>query len=249
MAKQTVQSINWTTIAVVLIVIIGFLAAIMYLVPNQSSQKTVSVTGNADISVPPDNVVVDVQVQTASPNSADEAKNMNANVSNAVLTALTNIGVNSSSIQTEGFSISPEYNYTPDNGQVLEGYIATNSMIVTLTDLNRTGKVVDASVDAGGLIDYINYDLSTAKQNQYKATALSAASEDAKTKAEAIASGLGESLGNLVSVSSSEYNYVPYPIYNMVAGSAPSVAKQAATNLPTQNIDVTGTVSVVYQIG
>ena len=241
---------NWTTIGVVLIVVLGFLAAVMYIVPKQTSEKTISVTGTAQISVPPDKVMVYVQVQTRSNASADEAKNLNANISDAVLASLLNVGVNRSSIETGGFSVGPEYDWTQDKGQVLKGYLATNSMTVTLTDFNNAGKVVDAAVDAGGLVSYINYDLSVSKQNEYKASVLADASKDAKTKAESIASGLSKSLGELVSVSSSDYNYAPYPLYrSMDAGTASSEAKQVATNLPSANIDVTATVSVVYQIG
>ena len=250
MVKQAIQSMNWTTIAVVLIVILGFLAAIMYIVPKQSSDKTISVTGTAQISVPPDKVMIYLQVLTRSNTSADEAKNLNANISDAVLTSLLKVGVDRGSIETGGFSVYPEYDWTQDKGQVLKGYAATNSMTVTLTDFNNAGKVVDAAVDSGGLVSYINYDLSVAKQNEYKATALADASKDAKVKAEAIASGLSTSLGNLVSVSSSDYNYMPYPLYRaMEAGTVSSDAKQIATNLPFANIDVTATVSVVYQIG
>jgi len=241
---------NWTTIAVVLIVILGFLAAITYLVPKTSSEKTISVTGTAQISVPPDKVLIYLQVQTRSNTSADEAKNLNSNISDAVLTSLLKVGVDRSNIETGGFSVGPEYDWTQDKGQVLKGYVATNSMTVTLTDFNNAGKVVDAAVDSGALVNYINYDLSVAKQNQYKASVLADASRDAKTKAESIAAGLNTPLGSLVSVSSSDYNYMPYPIYRAEATGAPSVdVKQVATNLPSANIDVSATVSVVYQIG
>ncbi|VVB73708.1 Uncharacterised protein [uncultured archaeon] len=249
MAKQALQSINWTTLGVVLLVILGFLAAITYLVPNSSSEKTISVTGTAQISVPPDKVVIYVQVQTRSNTSANEAKDLNANISDAVLASLLKAGVDKSGIETGGFSVNPEYDWTQDKGQVLKGYVATNSMTITLSDFDNAGKVVDAAVNSGGLISYINYDLSVSKLNEYKATVLVDASKDAKTKAESIASGLGKSLGDIVSVDSSDYNYWPYQLYGASeAGATPAVAKQVATNLPSANIDVSSTVSVVYRI-
>jgi hypothetical protein len=240
---------NWTTIAVVLIVILGFLAAIMYLVPKTSSDKTISVTGTALKSVPPDKVMIYLQVQTRSNTSANEAKDLNANISDTVLTSLLKVGVDRSNIETGGFSVGPEYDWTQDKGQVLKGYVAMNSMTITLTDFNNAGKIVDAGVDAGALVNYINYDLSVSKQNEYKALVLADASKDAKAKAESIASGLSKSLGDLVSVSASEYNYAPYPLYRSMEAGGTSDAKQVATNLPSKNIDVTATVSVVYQIG
>ncbi len=241
------MQINYTQIAVVLVVVIGFLLAIVYLVPKQGGEKTISVTGTAKVTVPPDKAAVYVQIITRSKTSADEAKNQNANISDALQTVLLNIGIDKKDIETEGFSVYPEYDYLPDQGQVLKGYAATNSMKINVKNFDNVGKIVDASVDAGGLISYINYELSTEKLNEYKTSVLANASRDARSKAEAIANGLDKRLGNLVSVTTSEYNYVPYPIYRAEAASGIDV-KQVATDLPPKNVDVTATVQVTYEI-
>ena len=247
MAKQQMQ-VNYTQIAMVLIIVIGFLAAIVYLIPKQGAGNTISVTGTARMTVPPDRAVTYLQVVTRSNASADEAKDQNANVSDAVMTALLKAGVDRKDIETEGFSVYPEYDYVQDRGQVLKGYAATNSMKVTASDFDDIGKIIDASVDAGALVSYINYELSTAKLNEYKVSALANASLDARTKAEAIASGLGKSLGSLASVTASDYNYAPYPLYRAESSAGAADAKQIATNLPPGNIDVTATVQVAYEI-
>ncbi|MEM3408534.1 MAG: SIMPL domain-containing protein [Candidatus Micrarchaeia archaeon] len=236
---------NLTTVAVVAILVIGFLFAIYYLYPKQSSDKTVSVTGNAQMKVLPDRVVVYAQILTKSKDSAEEAKNLNAQISDAVLTSLIKAGVNRSDIETSGFSVYPEYDWIQDQGQVLKGYAASNSMKITIADFENAGKIVDAVVNNGGLISYINYELSAEKMNEYKAQALSEASKDAKTKAESIASGLGKILGDVVSVSASDYNYYPYPIYRAESGAD---LKEISTNLPSAKLDVTATVSVTYKI-
>ena len=90
--------------------------------------------------------------------------------------------------------------------------------------------------------------MSTAKQNEYKAQALKEASEDAKIKAEAIASGLGKTVGKLVSVSSNEFNYQPWPLYNSMAGSTAADAKVATTNIQPGQQDVSASVTVVYAL-
>ncbi|MEM3408400.1 MAG: SIMPL domain-containing protein [Candidatus Micrarchaeia archaeon] len=239
------QQLNLTTVAVVAILVIGFLFAIYYLYPKQSYDQTISVTGNAQMKVLPDRVVIYAQILTRSKDSAEEAKNLNARISDVVLTSLIKVGVNRSDIETSGFSVYPEYDWTQDQGQVLKGYAASNSMKITIADFENAGKIVDAVVNNGGLINYINYELSVEKMNEYKAQALSEASKDAKKKAESIASGLGKTLGDVVSVSASEYNYYPYPIYRTDAGAD---LKEISTNLPSAKLDVTATVSVTYKI-
>lgn len=246
MAKKNIQEINWTTIAVVAVIVLGFIFAISYLYPKDTSNKTISVTGTAEMKVQPDRVIIYAQVLTRSKDSAEQAKNSNAEISDAVLTALIKAGVNRSDIETSGFSVYPEYDWTQDQGQVLKGYAASNSMKITIADFENAGKIVDAVVDNGGLINSITYDLSTQKANEYKAQVLAEASRDAKSKAEAIATGLGKSLGDVVSVSASDYHYIPYPIYRAEAAGAD--VKQVSTNLPSAKLDVTATVSATYKV-
>ncbi len=242
MAKQ---NINWTPIIVALIIVLGLGAVAGYYFMNQSStQHTVSANGAGQIFVSPDRAVVYVSVQARNA-SADGAKNMNAAMSEKVMNALLALGIAKTDIETQNYYLQPEYSY--DSGkQTLIDYIASNDLKVSTKNFDNAGKIVDAAGNAGALISSINFDLSIEKQNQYKAQVLGDASKDAKTKAEAIAAGLGKSLGSLVSVASSDYNYRPYPLY-MAAASGVS-AKEAATNISPQQLEVDGSVTVTYSI-
>ncbi len=243
MAKESFP-LSWAIVIGALILVVGAFVLLNNL-STSSNEKTISVTGNSQMQVAPDRVVVYAQVLTRSKDSAEEAKDLNSQLSDAVMAALLKAGVNRSDIETSGFSVYPEYDWIQDQGQVLKGYAASNSMKITIADFENAGKIVDAVVNNGGLISYINYELSTQKMNEYKAQALADASKDAKAKAESIAAGLGRSLGEVVSVSASDYNYYPYPIYRAEAGAD---LKQVSTNLPSAKLDVTATVSVTYKI-
>ncbi|MCS7109831.1 MAG: SIMPL domain-containing protein, partial [Candidatus Micrarchaeota archaeon] len=179
------------------------------------------------------------------PYSAEEAKNLNAQLYDAILTALIKSGVDRSNIETRGFSIYPEYNWIENQGLILKGYVVTNSFKVSISNINEAGKIVDAIVDNGGLIDSIIYELSDEKLNKYKSEVLSAASKDARIKAEATLKGLGKELGDIISVSTLEYNFIPYPIFR---GSDGVPAKESITNLPPANLEVSASVSVTYKI-
>ena len=110
--------------------------------------------------------------------------------------------------------------------------------------------MIDAGVDAGASIGYINFELSQEKQNEYKAQALKQAAEDAKIKAESIAEGLGKSIGSIYSISSSDFDYYPWRIYEATASSEAGVAeaKQAATDIQPGEKDITARVSVVFKL-
>jgi len=240
---------NYTPIIVTVLVVIGVLAAVWLLVGKipSTGENTISATGNAEMSVMPDEAVVYLLVETRAI-SAEKAKDDNARISDDVLTALIKIGIDRKDIETQNFNIYPEYDWT-DGKQTLKGYVASNSMKVTSKDFNNVGKIVDAAVDKGALVNSIDFELSNDKSNEYKTQILAKASQDAKTKAGAIAAGLGKKLGKLVSVSSSDYNYAPYPMFARSDMAGTAEAKVAATNLQPQNLDITATVSVSYAIG
>lgn len=236
------QKLNLTVIIAAIIIVIGILIGV-YLIKGPSNEQTISTTGNAQITVAPDQAVVYLSIQTRD-KSADKAKDQNAVISEKVLTALDKIGIEKSDIETQNYNINPEYDWNSGTQKII-GYAASNEIKITSKDFSNVGKIVDAAVDAGSLVSYINFELSNEKNNKYKTQVLATASQDAKTKAEAIASGLGKKLGSLVSVSAQDYNYMPYPLFRAEAGAS---VKEAVTDIQPKNLDVTATVSVSYRI-
>jgi hypothetical protein len=214
--------------------------------------NTVSANGQAVIDAVPDMVSVYFSIQTNG-SSAGEAKDRNAEIADEVVTELVKLGLERKQIVTENFNVYPEYSWK-EGKQELEGYKATHSIVVEMSsdELDDVGEVVDAGVDSGALISYINFELSHKLQNQYKTEALKIAAEDAKLKAESTALGLDRKLGSLVSVSSQSFEYYPWPIYraemDLGAGMNAEQAKVAATNIQPGEQEIRASVSVVYKL-
>jgi len=236
------QKINLTAIIVAVLIIVG-LFAIFYLYQSGQNKSTVSATGNFETKVSPDEAIVYLLIQTKG-SSAEQVKNENAKISDDVLTALIKVGVERKDIETENYNIQPEYNWTSGDQKII-GYTASNNMKITTKDFNNVGKIIDASVDSGALVSYINFELSTEKNNEYKALVMANASLDAKHKAESIAAGLGKTVGRIVSVSASDFYYRPYPLYTAEAGQD---VKAVATNIQPKSLDVSATVTVTCEI-
>jgi len=240
---------NITAIIIAVIIVVGALLGVFLLIGKMPStgQNTISAQGNSQMTVMPDEAVVYAMVETHEL-TAEKAKDENSRISDDVLTALIKINIARADIETQNFNIYPEYDWS--NGtQTLKGYVASNQLKVKSKDFNNVGKIVDAAVDKGALVNSIDFDLSNDKTNEYKKEVLAKASQDARDKAEAIAAGLGKKLGKLVSVQSSDYNYMPYPIYarsDMMGGAAE--AKVAATNIQPHSLDITASVTVSYEI-
>ncbi len=241
------KSVQITLIIVIAVLIVAGIAPFLIL-QGKAPSNTVSVQGNALLKADPDLVTVYFRAETNA-STAQEAKDNNAKIINKATANLTKAGIPEDKIQTLDFNIYPEYDWI-DGQQKLRGYRAVHSFKVELetAQIDKTGAVIDAGVDAGALIDYINFELSTAKQNEYKAEALKQASQDAKTKAEAMVSGLGKQLGKLVSVSDMSFDYYPWPIYRAMDMGSAAEAKAAVTNITPSEKEITARVSVVYQI-
>jgi hypothetical protein len=247
--KKENNAVAITSIIAVTVIVIVLLALFVF-VPMFSTNNTISVQGISDIKVLPDMVAVyfNVQANGTTSSQADSAANA---IYNNLDSALLAIGFNNSQIGTESFSIYPNVIY--NNGiSTNSGYIASQSVELEFSanETNLLSSVINIGANAGAGISSIDFELSPALQDQYKSQALTLASQDAKTKADAVASGLGKSVGNLVSVSVDNFEYAPFPIYNSGASAGgPMIAAQnAIMNIVPTTQDVTASVTAVYRI-
>lgn len=236
------QKLNWTAIIISLVIVVSLISTVVYLFPRES--KAIDTTGTAQMTVPPDKAVVSIQIQGKAV-SAEAAKNTHSYISEQVMAALSKAGIEKENIETENYNIVPDCKWTQE-GEKCEGYISSSYVKVSSNEFKDAGKIVDAAVDAGATINYINFELSLEKQNEYKKTVLANAAKDAKSKAEAIAAGVNKKLGDLISISTSDYGYNPYPIFR--AAESGVSAKQAAVDLPAKNLDITATVTAKYEL-
>lgn len=239
------KEFNWKLSVLAGIVIAGLIFGSVYLYQQMKGEATVTATGNYETKVAPDEASVDLQIQTKG-NTAEEAKNKNAKIYDDVLTGLIKAGVEMTDMETENYNIYPEYNWSSGYQQII-GYTATSSIKVTTKDFKSVGTIIDAGVDNGATVSYINFELSIENSNEYKSLVLANASMDAKNKATSIASGLGKKVGGIVSITTSDYNYYPYPLYK-AEESGSSDVRTVATNIQPKNLDISASVTVVYKI-
>lgn len=212
--------------------------------------KSLEVLGQATVKAMPDLVSVYFNVETSGV-TAQEAKDENSEIVEKVKGNLIGEGIANANIATENFNIYEDFVW--ENGrQRSKGFKAVHSLKVQLSsqDMEKIGNVIDAGVDGGARISYINFELSQVKENEYKASAYKNAAEDARIKAESIASGLGKSVSkDPISVSVQEFGYRPWPIY-AAAGRENDVAlaKEAATSITPGEQEISGNVIVIFKL-
>ncbi|MBI2134670.1 SIMPL domain-containing protein [Candidatus Woesearchaeota archaeon] len=242
-----------STLMVVFIAGIILIAVILVLNQGQTKiitggeqQNAISVSGNANLQVEPDQAEVYVTIET-SDEKAENAKNENAAISGNVIKSLKKEGIKDEDIETTSFYISPRYKWDYERQeQVLTGYTATNTLKVTTKDVDNAGKVIDTAVDSGAnSIQSVNFGLSKEMQKEVFGEALIMASKVARDKAESLANSLGVNLGKVVSVQESNFNFAAYDVPRAAFGMEES---KAATQIVPGKVEVSAFVSVAYEI-
>jgi uncharacterized protein len=164
------------------------------------TKRTITTTGTATVAATPDKADVQLGVTTQAV-TAQDASTQNAAQVNSVLNAIRGVLGANASIKTISYSLSAIYN-NPPQGQtaVVVGYVATNIVDATMTDLTLVGKVIDAGIGAGAnRVQGITFGLQNPDPVQQQA--LKAAAAAALTQAKTIASGLGVNVGNVLQAS------------------------------------------------
>jgi uncharacterized protein YggE len=194
--------------------------------------RTVQATGTATLNVTPNQAALDIGVVTAAATAQDSAQ-QNATQTTAVLNAVKAVIGGTGSIQTLYYSISPRY---VANTSTINGYITTNTLRATTTDLSIIGRIVDAANGAGAnSVGSLSFGLQN--QDPWVQQALAAAAKQAMGHAAAIASGLGTSIGTVVSAQEGS-GITPVGV----------AATGAVTPIQTGTVSVSATVTLVVQL-
>lgn len=192
------------------------IAAIASTASAQTLQPTVSVTGEASISVPPDLAQIDSGVTTEA-KTAREASEANNKAMAGVLQALKNAGLAEKDIQTSRLSLSPQSTpgRNPNAPFQITGYRASNRVTVTIRDITKVADTIDVLVGSGANeISGISFAVSKASKLLDDARAEAIA--DARRKAEIYAKAANVAIGAPVSISE-ETAPGPMPAYRKMA--------------------------------
>jgi uncharacterized protein YggE len=180
---------------------------------------TISVTGEASVSVPPDLAQIDAGVSTEA-KTAREASDANNAAMGKVLLALKSAGIDEKDFQTSRLSLQPQYAPNRSGPNAVAGYQASNRVTIRLRDVSKVAGIIDTLVAAGANnIGGINFMVSAA--SKLLDDAREQAIADARRKAEIYARAAGVTLGSPVSISE-EGSPGPMPFRRMAAGMAAS---------------------------
>lgn len=202
-------------------------------------EERINVNGKGRVKVVPDIAVAILGVITDG-KDLNAVQKENSELTERVIFTLSKLGIDDRDMETESYSIEPIYDFV-EGKQVFKGYKVRNILKVTVRDITKTGKIIDAAVKSGAnSINSINFDISEEQGYYYQAIKL--AVEDAIRKAEVVSKTMGVNVDR-IPVSVTEESYGPIP---MVLG-AFSESKLAATPIMPKGIEIVATVKAVFK--
>lgn len=212
----------------------------------ENPQPSVSVSGEANVSVAPDLAQIDGGASSEA-KTAREAAEANNAAMGRILLALKGAGIDEKDYQTSRLALQPQYAPAAGPNRTgppqIVGYRASNRITIKVREIAKVAGIIDTLVGAGaneiGGISFMVTQASKALDD-----ARTRAVADARRKAEIYAKAAGVALGEPISIT--EEGAVPSPVFrNKMA--APMAANMATPVAPGEEL-LSVTVNVSWAI-
>jgi hypothetical protein len=211
---------------------------------SDDALRTISVNGTGRVKAAPDVADINIGVVEQAKEAA-AASQMAAASMDAVVQALLGLGIDEKDIQTTNLSLNARNDWNSEPPTII-GWEAQNTVTVTVRDISLVGDVVDTTVGAGAnQINGISFRVEdpTAAQE----LARTAAVEDARAKADQLATAAGVEIVGVVSITESG-GQQPQPLYMDRAEVAFAAADAAPTPVLPGEIELAVNVFIQYEI-
>lgn len=171
--------------------------------------------------------------------SVTEAQARNTKIMNTLITRLKALGVAPADIQTQQYSVYPQYDYSQGSYGVIKGYEVSQNVNVKIRDLTSAASILGLAGEVGAnSVSGISF--SVDERDSYLAAAREEALEKILEKAQALQTRLGVQFGGVVSYN--EYENGVYPMYMDGKGGG------GAPNIESGSTEVSLTASVTFEL-
>lgn len=222
---------------------------------NCDQQRTITVNGEAQVRVVPDEVAITLGVETHD-KVLQQAKAANDEIVRSIIAVAQEQGVEARDIKSDYLSIEPRYDDYYEARDFI-GYFVRATIVVTLNDVTTFDDVLSSLLEAGATHVH-GIDFRTTELRQHRDEARALAIHAAEEKATAMAGELGQQIGRPTSIVEqqtgwwswygswwgSNYNYMSQ---NVVQSVGEAYLGEDSSLAPGE-IAVTARVTVVFEL-
>tara|TARA_B100000929_G_C15466911_1_gene406490 strand:- start:599 stop:1285 length:687 start_codon:yes stop_codon:yes gene_type:complete len=222
-------------------IVLVILAAIPMVAQQNLQRSMVTVTGEGEVKVEPDEVLIKSRIEHEGA-SATEVKKQNDEVVAKVITYLKSQNIDSKDINTEYVNLNKNYDYNKKS----HSYVANQAISIKLRDLDNYEMIMKGLLENGlNRIDGIQF--MSSEMDKHKKEARKLAVLDAQNRARELAQPLGQDIGKAVSISEMDFNNFQ-PVYRMDAVVEMSSAKSGEQTIAPGELEINIKVNVGFEL-
>jgi hypothetical protein len=207
---------------------------------DRNNVNQISFAGEGKVYIKPDIAFVDVSVVTQGEQIKD-VQDANTKKMNKVINFLKDSGIDEKDIKTTNYNLYPQYTYENNKIPQIMGYQINQTLNIKIRNLDKIGTILEGGVNVGiNQVDSLYFGVEN--DEELKEQARKMAIDDAKKKAEILASQLGVRLIKITGFSDNTVGY-PVPMYDAkgygVGGGGETPNIQTGQNEITVNVTIT----------
>lgn len=213
--------------------------------PMELVRDSVTVSGEAMVSTPPDEVSFTAGVQSVAP-TVDAAVAENNRQTRSIIDALKRAGATDAEIRTSNFSIWPQQDYGEGRPPRITGFMVSNQVTVTKKDPAAASRLLTAAVSAGAN-NVSGLSMNVSNMDRVRAEGLRRAYENARARGQALAEASGRSLGRAITIREGGMDVPPPHPY---ARGAVAMESKMSMDVPVEpgSSELHFRVSVVFEL-
>ncbi len=218
--------------------------------PMERMQRTVTVGGQGKATAVPDKASVWFGIVTRSEDPED-ARQKNAKTASDAMNAIRAMGVEERKLKLQTLRLQPVREYNPRTQMHEEkGYEAYRDLVVEVEDLDLLPKLIAEIVQKGAnRLNNISYGIKD--DAGFRNEALVKAVQEARAKAELMATTAGAKLGAVLIIQEEGYS-MPTPMIMMEMAAAPMMKASRDTSEPDSyaagEMEVSTTVRITFAL-
>ncbi len=209
-----------------------------------SQERMITLEADAHVTATPDIAMTTIGM-IATGETVSMAQEANTVVMNQLTEQLLEFGIDEADIQTANYNIYPQYNYTSEEGRILDGYEVSQSVTVKIRNIENAKNVIALAGEVGAnSVSGLQFTID--ERDVYRNEARNEALEKVYEKAGALSRALGV---NIVGVASyNEYEGGAGPVYSSYKELDYGYGGASTPDIQAGSTDVNMHVSVTFEI-
>lgn len=209
--------------------------------------RLITVTGEAEVQVAPDEVVFDVTVQTLN-KDLKTAKNQTDDRLKKIIELTRKYKIEAKDLQTDYIKLEPRYRGN-DESRLFLGYSVRKDLVFTLRDVTKAEELLSELIESG--ISRINsVSFRTSEMRRYRDQARALAIKAAQEKAMALTAQIGQRIGKAYTIEEdvpTRVNFMQNSMANNYVSSSDEATETEGT-LALGQIKVSARVTVKFEL-